>query len=139
MAESTFLFEVLTPQRQFFSGEIEALIFQAHDGEWTILKGHAPMVAVLRPGVVKLKENGVWKTAINSEGYMEIGRESVILFAQTCEWPEEVDVSRAERTRLLAEEKLRQSQSIAEYHTSRIMLARAMARLRNSGKNVNLD
>jgi F-type H+-transporting ATPase subunit epsilon len=139
MAENTFLFEILTPQRQFFSGQIEALTFQAHDGEWTILKDHAPMVAVLRPGVVSIKQEGAWKTAINSEGYMEVGHSGVILFAQTCEWPEEVDVNRAERTRLLAEEKLRQAKSLAEYHTSRVMLARAMARLRNSGKNVNLD
>jgi F-type H+-transporting ATPase subunit epsilon len=97
------------------------------------------MVAVLRPGVVSIKQEGAWKTAINSEGYMEVGHSGVILFAQTCEWPEEVDVNRAERTRLLAEEKLRQAKSLAEYHTSRVMLARAMARLRNSGKNVNLD
>jgi hypothetical protein len=46
---------------QFFTGEIEALTFQAHDGEWTILKDHAPMITVLRPGVVSIKQEGAWK------------------------------------------------------------------------------
>lgn len=49
MADNTFPFEILTPERRFFSGEIEALTFTADDGEWTILKNHAPMIVVLRP------------------------------------------------------------------------------------------
>ena len=55
MAENTFPFEILTPEHSFFSGDIEALTFTASDGEWTILKGHAPMLVVLRPGTVKIK------------------------------------------------------------------------------------
>ena len=38
MAESTFSFEILTPEHSFFSGEIEALTFTSTDGEWTVLK-----------------------------------------------------------------------------------------------------
>lgn len=139
MSESTFFFEVLTPERCFFSGEIEALTFTASDGEWTILKGHAPMIAVLRAGTVKMKIDGQWKEAINSEGYMEIAQSGVILFAQTCEWPEEVDINEAQREKMMAEEALRQSRSQNEYRTSQIMMARAMAKLRKGGKKVNLD
>lgn len=138
MADAAFHFEILTPERRFFAGEIEALTFTADDGEWTVLKGHAPMVAVLRPGAVKMKQEGAWREAVNSEGYMEVGPHGVILFAQTCEWPEDVDRKRAERARLQAEEALRQSHSQAQFRANQIMLARAMARLRNSRSNVNL-
>ena len=62
-----------------------------------------------------------------------------MLFCQTCEWPEDVDRSRAERTRRQAEEALRQSHSQAEFRANQAMLARAMARLRNSRNNINLD
>ena len=58
MADNTFPFEILTPERRFFSGEIEALTFTADDGEWTILKNHAPMIVVLRPGALKIKQEG---------------------------------------------------------------------------------
>ena len=139
MAESTFPFEILTPEHRFFSGEIEALTFTASDGEWTILKGHAPMLVVLRPGTVKIKQNGQWREAVNSEGYMEVSPHRTILFAQTCEWPEDVDRNRAERSRRQAEEALRQSHSQAQFRANQAMLARAMARLRNSSSNINLD
>ena len=109
MADNTFFFEVLTPEHSFFSGEIEALTFMAKDGEWTILKNHAPMIVVLQPGVVKIKQDGQWREAISSEGYMEVTSHGVVLFARTCERPEDVDRNRAERARLEAQEALRQS------------------------------
>ena len=139
MADNTFQLEILTPEHQFFSGKVESLVFTADDGEWEILKSHSPMIAVLRPGALRIKRDGAWCEAINSEGYMEVGPHGVILFAQTCEWPEEVDRKRAERARLQAEEALRQSHSQAQFRANQIMLARAMARLRNSRTNVNLD
>ena len=139
MAENTFPFEILTPEHSFFSGDIEALTFTASDGEWTILKGHAPMLVVLRPGTVKIKQNGQWREAVNSEGYMEITPHHTVLFAKPCDWPEEVDRNRAERSRRMAEEALRQSHSQAQFRANQAMLARAMARLRNSRNNVNLD
>ena len=132
MADNTFFFEVLTPEHSFFSGEIEALTFMAKDGEWTILKNHAPMIVVLQPGVVKIKQDGQWREAISSEGYMEVTSHGVVLFARTCERPEDVDRNRAERARLEAQEALRQSHSQAEFRANQARLARAMARLRNT-------
>ena len=70
---------------------------------------------------------------------MEITPHHTVLFAQACEWPEDVDRNRAERTRRLAEEALRQAHSQAQFRANQAMLARAMARLRNSRKNINLD
>ena len=54
--DHTFHLEILTPERQFFSADVEALTFTGADGEWTILRGHAPMVVVLRPGALKIKQ-----------------------------------------------------------------------------------
>lgn len=136
---NTFQLEILTPERHFFSGQVDALTFQAKDGQWTILKNHAPMIAALRAGTVKFRVDGVWKEAVNSEGYMEISSAGIILFAQTCEWPEEVDVNRARRLEELATEHLRQAKSMSEFKVNKLLLARAMARLRNSKSKINLD
>ena len=139
MADNTFSLDILTPERHFYSGPVEALTFTAYDGEWTVLKGHAPMIVVLRPGTVQIKAGGQWKKAINSEGYMEVSHKGVVLFAQTCDWPEEIDRMEEERAKKRAQEALRQSHSQAEFRANQIMLARAMARLRNSRNPVNLD
>ena len=57
MADNTFSLDILTPERHFYSGPVEALTFTAYDGEWTVLKGHAPMIVLLRPGTVQIKAN----------------------------------------------------------------------------------
>ncbi len=58
----------------------------------------------------------------------------VILMASSAERPEEIDKARAERSRQLAEERLRQKQSVQEYYCSKAALARAMALLKGAGK-----
>ena len=56
-------------------------------------------------------------------------QDQVLVMLQTCEWPEEIDIKRAERDQHEAQEILRQKKSMQEYAMARSMLARAMVRL----------
>jgi F-type H+-transporting ATPase subunit epsilon len=60
------------------------------------------------------------------------------MMAQTVEWPEEIDARRAAEAEKRAQERLRQKQSLNEYHSTMSSLARAMARLRIK-RNINMD
>ena len=126
----TFELSIMTPERQFFSGQVEALTVTGIDGQMTVLAGHAPMVVSLDIGEISIKQDGTWRQAVNTEGFMEVLGDSVVMFVQACEWPEEIDVRRAEEAKHRAEERIRQRQSILESQTSKIALARAMVRLR---------
>jgi F-type H+-transporting ATPase subunit epsilon len=131
-----FKFEVITPVRQFYQTEAEAVTVVCPDGEITVLADHAPMVAALCVSELKIKESGVWRSAFQSEGFIVVRPDEVIIFAQTCEWPEEIDVARAEEAMKRAQEKLRQKQSIFETRHTGISLTRAITRLKIS-KNHN--
>ena len=126
----TFELSIMTPERQFFSGQVEALTVTGIDGQMTVLAGHAPMVVSLDSGEISIKQDGTWRQAVNTEGFMEVLGDSVVMFVQACEWPEDIDVRRAEEAKHRAEERIRQRQSILESQTSKIALARAMVRLR---------
>jgi F-type H+-transporting ATPase subunit epsilon len=120
----------MTPERSFFSGEAEGLTVGTPDGQITVLAHHMPMVTPLNIGALRLNIAGEWKDAFLSEGFMEISHGGVVIFTQACEWPEDIDVQRAEAVMTRAQEKLRQQTSVREYRTNKIALARAMARLR---------
>ena len=126
----TFELSIMTPERQFFSWQVEALTVTGIDGQMTVLAGHAPMVVSLDIGEISIKQDGTWRQAVNTEGFMEVLGDSVVMFVQACEWPEDIDVRRAEEAKHRAEERIRQRQSILESQTSKIALARAMVRLR---------
>ena len=130
----TFDLSIMTPERQFFSGQVEALTITGIDGQMTVLAGHAPMVVSLAVGEISIKQDGVWREAVNSEGFMEVLQDSVVVFVQACEWPEDIDMRRAEEAKHRAEERIRQRQSIWENKSSKIALARAIVRLRAGRK-----
>ena len=134
----TFELSVMTPEREFFSGQVEALSVDGLDGQFSVLAGHAPMVAALEIGTLRIKQDGQWREAVNSEGFMEVLNNRVVVFVQTCEWPEEIDLQRAQEAKRRAEELLRQKQSLLEYGGSKIALARAMARLSASSKKYRI-
>ena len=125
-----FQLDIFTPERSFFSGEAEGIIVDTPDGELCVLADHEPMVTPLQIGTMRLNVDGAWRDAFVSEGFMEVRPERAVVFTQACEWPENIDVQRAEATLQQAEERLRQQNSQREYKTTQITLARAMARLR---------
>ena len=125
-----FNLKILTPEREFFDDDIEAVTVFAPDGSVTILADHAPFIMPINVGTINIKKNGVWEESFNSEGFMEVHHEGVLIYVQACEHPDEIDTRRAEEARRRAEEHIRQKQSMSEYKQSKIALARAMARLK---------
>lgn len=132
---SVFMLEIITPEKLFLKQEVEALSCKTVDGELGILKGHQPMAAAVEIGELRFKINSEWKSAFNSEGFLEVRPDEVLIFVQSCEWPEDIDVARAKAAKLRAESKLQHIGSISEQKINRISLVRAMTRLRLSEKN----
>ena len=135
MDDKTFLLEIITPERSFYSGQAEQVIVTGLDGGIGVLQGHIPMVTSLAIGEVRIKENGSWRTAACSEGFMRAGPDHTLIIVQTAEWPEEIDINRALHKKAQAEEKLRQKASMLEYTSNKNTLAKAVLRLRIGGNN----
>ena len=106
----------------------------ATDGDYSVHTGHEPVAVAVDPGTVRFCVEGQWREVIVGQGFAEVMPDYVILMASSAERPEEIDKARAERSRQLAEERLRQKQSVQEYYRSKAALARAMARLKGAGK-----
>lgn len=131
---STFFLEILTPDRQFFTGEVESLVLPILDGEYGVEAGHEPVVTIVEPGTLRYKVNGEWKKAAVTSGIAEVMQEYAILLLSAAEHPEEIDLHRAEAAKNRATERLRQKESMHEFHSSKAALARAMARINTSRK-----
>lgn len=120
---------ISTPERQFFNDNVESLVITSTEGELGILPGHLSMVVALSHAPAKLKINGEWKTAAISGGFARIKNDEVVVFADTAEWPEEIELNRALEAKKRAEERLQAHVSEIEYMRSRVALERALMRL----------
>lgn len=131
---STFYLEIVTPERSFFSGDVEMVILKTPEGEMGILAGHIPMVVAVAIGPIRIKQDNEWLEAVLNEGFMEVKQDKTVILADTAEWPNEIDINRANAARERAEERLRRQESKTEYIRSQAALSRALARLKVSRK-----
>ena len=65
--ENTFYLEIITPDRQFYTGPATNLTMPALDGEYGVQPGHEPVVTALRPVRVFATKNRMFSRAIRSE------------------------------------------------------------------------
>ena len=132
----TFLLSILTPEHEFYHGQVEMLRVSALDGEMSILADHAPTVVSLTEGEVTLRDaEGKTRWAAASDGFMTVTQDQTVMMLQSAEWPEDIDRVRAERSEMRAREALLQKQDRQSYLMNQAMLLRAMTRLRVSDKH----
>jgi len=127
---ATFFLEVITPERKFFSGEADSVVFKSIDGEMGVLARHAPTVVAVAVGSLRITSQGKRIEALVTDGFAKIMPDKVIILIDTAEYPEEIDINRAREAKLRAEERLQKQSSQLEYMRSKAALSRAMARLK---------
>lgn len=133
---SVFHLKIVSSNRLFFEGRCHCLVIPALDGEKAILPHHEEMIIAIKSGEMRMQEEdgGEWTTAVVGQGFCQVANNRVTLLADTVERPEEVDENRAREAMERAQERLRQKQSIQEYHLTQAALARALVRLKETEK-----
>ena len=108
MADSNlFTLKIITPDRVFYEGEVSMVEFNTTEGEIGVLKGHIPLTVIVSPGILTITEAEGTKEAALHAGFAEILQDQLVIMAEIIEWPEEIDLDRAEHARERAEERLR--------------------------------
>lgn len=131
---NTFNLEIVTPDRMFFSGEIETVVLKTPEGEIGVLKDHMPMVVAVAIGPIRIQKDGDWLEAVLSEGFMKIMQDKTVILVDTAEWPNEIDVNRAKAAEERAKERLQSQLSRVEYMRTQAALQRAFSRIQVSSK-----
>ena len=135
----TFGLRIIASDKVFFNGRCKKLTIPAPDGEKGVLAHHENMVFPVEGGELRiLEEDGNTILGVTGTGFAQMINNRATVIVDTCEYPEEIDLRRAQEAKERAEEQLRQKQSIEEYHRSKASLARAMARLKAGSKDIPL-
>ncbi len=127
--EKLFTLEIISPERIFYTGEVDFLELTTSEGEIGVYKNHIPMTNILMPGVVKLYEKDNVKTAAVMSGFVVILKEKIKIMAEVAEWPEEIDANRAKESRIRAERRLKEGGSEVDLVRAEASLKRSLVRL----------
>ena len=122
---------IVSPEGELFSGEIEMLTADGGDGEIAINPRHAPLLTNLKPGPVKLVlEGGAEEVFFASGGFLEVQPGVITLLTDVAERADDIDAAEAERAMELAERELKDQKSEMDYSLATAQLAEAAARLK---------
>jgi F-type H+-transporting ATPase subunit epsilon len=88
---ATFPFELVSPTRLLFSGEVEQVDVPGAEGDFGVLAGHAPLVSTLRPGVLSIRNGSEVERLFVSNGFAEVNAKGLTVLAETAVPLDEID------------------------------------------------
>jgi F-type H+-transporting ATPase subunit epsilon len=102
--------EVVTPERKVFEADVERVEVPGLDGELGILPGHTELVSLLKPAGLLTYHigNETGEMAI-SDGFVEVSADRVTVLASKASRPEDIDLTRALRTKEQAEQQMQRA------------------------------
>ena len=128
--------DIVSQDRIVFEGDADIVILPGYEGEMGILPNHSPVLTVLQPGVITVRDSSGEHYFTVSGGIAEVQPEQVTVLADAAEDVEEIDLQRAEAAKKRAEEmlSLKVEMDTDRYLVIQAALTRSDLRLRAARK-----
>ncbi|MGZ5816903.1 MAG: F0F1 ATP synthase subunit epsilon [Croceibacterium sp.] len=88
---ATFHFELVSPDKISFSGEVDQVDVPGSEGDFGVLAGHAPLIALLRPGLMTVYAGGEQIKLVVLGGFAEVGPDGLTVLADVATSLEDLD------------------------------------------------
>jgi F-type H+-transporting ATPase subunit epsilon len=98
---ATFHFDLVSPEKLAFSGEVDQVDVPGVEGDFGVLAGHAPVVAAIRPGILTVMSGGTKQKIIVLGGLAEVSAKGLTVLADVATSLDELD--RAQFAETIAE------------------------------------
>jgi F-type H+-transporting ATPase subunit epsilon len=88
---ATFHFDLVSPEKLAFSGEVDQVDIPGVEGDFGVLAGHAPVVAAIRPGILTVTTGGSHEKIIVLGGLAEVSEKGLTVLADVATSMDEID------------------------------------------------
>lgn len=130
MAITTHL-DIVSAEREMYSGLAEMVVVTGVMGEIGISPGHAPLLTTIKPGEIRVtKQGGEEEVYYVSGGMLEVQPSCVTVLADTVERADNIDEAAALAAKARAEEAIANKDAEIDYSVATAELARAAAQIR---------
>ena len=88
---ATFHFDLVSPEKLAFSGEVDQVDVPGVEGDFGVLAGHAPVVAAIRPGILTVTSDGTHQKIIVLGGLAAVSDNGLTVLADVATSMQELD------------------------------------------------
>src|SRR5262245_32605425 len=93
-------FALVSPEREVFHGDVDQVVVPGSEGEFGVLPNHAPVMSVIKPGAIKIINDGSERRIFVNGGFADVTPEGLTVLAE-----EAIDLSTVEAADLEAQLK----------------------------------
>lgn len=129
MADNKFEIVVMCPDRTFFEGEADMVEMNTTEGYIGVYPGHIPLATILAPGIMVIHNDQEEKRAAIHSGFAQIQQNKIMVLAEVAEWPDEINIDRANEAKIRAERRLSGSESDIDVKRAEAALKRSLTRI----------
>jgi len=125
------LLEIVTPERLAYSDTVDAVVLPGSEGELGVLPHHAPLLATLGVGELRIRKAGEEEAFAIVGGFVQVRPDKVVVMAETADMASEIDLEKAQQARAEAEKALEAGfEEGADLAAARAALQQALLRIR---------
>ena len=110
---ATFHFDLVAPDKLVFSGEVDQVDVPGVYGDFGVLAGHAPLIALIKPGVLVVHEGGKKHEIVVTGGFAEVNPQGLTILADIATSVEEFDRKVLAREMQAAEKRAKEMEGSA--------------------------
>ena len=125
-----FNFQLITPDGVTFNEEVDLVTMPTENGEMGVMANHLPLVTILIPGPLEIRQGSSLKLLSTGGGFAEITAKEVKVYAQTAEFADSIDEKRAIEARERALELTQEQVDEMKFTDAKALLERNIARLK---------
>ena len=79
--EDNFKLEIISPEKIIFSDNAKIATLPSYEGDMSILKNHISIITLLRPGIIKVQNDGNFKEFFVQDGTVEYFNDSLVVLS----------------------------------------------------------
>jgi len=131
---------VVTPERQILKEVVSEVTLPGADGYLGVLPGHAPLITELGIGELTYKTKGGQSGLLAViRGFAEVLPDHVSVLAETAEFAEDIDLSRAQEALKRAQERIAKGGDNIDWDRATMALQRALVRIQVVSKHQGVN
>ena len=131
----------ISQEKTLFEGQAKMVVMDGQEGQLGIVKGHSPLLTVLKPGPVRMISDDGEEVFFTNGGFAEVQPESITILVDSAERADDLDEAKIIKAKEEAEKLLKDKKDEKDFAEAASQLSQSLSQLRaieSLKKNIKL-
>ena len=131
----------ISQEKTLFEGQAKMVVMDGQEGQLGIVKGHSPLLAVLKPGPVRMITDDGEEVFFTNGGFAEVQPETITILVDSAERADDLDEAKIIKAKEEAEKLLKDKKDEKDFTEAATQLSQSLSQLRaieSLKKNIKL-